>query len=207
MTNRRELGPALERIAAMEQRLATRPLSERATSIAPVDLRAANDHDVPAVASLLNRAYRGAGADASWTTEAAYIDGDRTDEALLRREVAEKPHATLLVWDSLGSVQGCVWLEPLGDDTWYLGSLAVNPLVQNAQLGRRLLAAAEDWIRARGGREIKMTVVNVRDTLIAWYERRGYRLTGRTEPFPCSDSRFGTPKRPDLCFVVLSKSV
>lgn len=48
---------------------------------------------------------------------------------------------------------------------------------------------------ARGTR-IRMTVVHVRDTLIAWYARRGYRPTGDTEPFPYADERFGRPKRP-----------
>ena len=50
-----------------------------------------------------------------------------------------------------------------------------------------------------------MTVVNVRDTLIAWYRRRGYILTGEAEPFPYDDARFGVPKRDDLSFVVLRK--
>jgi hypothetical protein len=50
-----------------------------------------------------------------------------------------------------------------------------------------------------------MTVVNLRDTLIAWYERRGYAPTGETEPFPYGDARFGAPRRDDLAFVVLRK--
>jgi hypothetical protein len=50
-----------------------------------------------------------------------------------------------------------------------------------------------------------MTVVNVRDTLIAWYVRRGYTLTGETEPFPYGDIRFGVPRRDDLHFVILRK--
>jgi hypothetical protein len=67
--------------------------------------------------------------------------------------------------------------------------------------------AAEDWVRACGGRAIKMTVVNVRESLIAWYQRRGYRVTGETEPFPYGDLRFGVPRRPDLCFVILRKQL
>ena len=50
-----------------------------------------------------------------------------------------------------------------------------------------------------------MTVINVRDTLIAWYVRRGYALTGETEPFPYGDNRFGIPRRDDLHSVVLRK--
>jgi hypothetical protein len=48
-----------------------------------------------------------------------------------------------------------------------------------------------------------MTEVNVRDTLIAWYQRRGYSLTGETKPFPNEDGRFGTPLRDDSHFVVM----
>lgn len=68
-----------------------------------------------------------------------------------------------------------------------------------------MLAAAEDWVRTHGGESVRMTVVNVRETLIAWYVRRGYRLTGETEPFPYGDDRFGTPLRADLSFVVLQR--
>lgn len=66
-----------------------------------------------------------------------------------------------------------------------------------------LLAAAERWARERGAARVRMTVVNVRDTLIAWYLRRGYAPTGETAPFPYGDERFGTPLRDDLAFVVL----
>lgn len=200
-------GPLIEQLDQIEHRLSAQSISDRAASKAPVVLRPAIDSDVPAIVSLLNQAYRGSDTGASWSSEAALIDGDRTNETLLRGEIASKPDATLLVWDLWNGIQGCVWLEPLDDVTWYLGSLAVSPLLQNAQAGRRLLGAAEDWVRARGGRLIRMTVVNVRDTLIAWYERRGYQLTGESEPFPYSDERFGKPKRPDLSFLVLTKAL
>jgi DNA-binding MarR family transcriptional regulator/ribosomal protein S18 acetylase RimI-like enzyme len=200
-------GALMDQLDEMERRLAARSLSSRAAARAPVTLRTATDADLSAIVSLLNRAYRGADADASWNSEAGIINGDRTNDALLRSELAAAPDATLLVWELWGAVQGCVWLAPLGNGGWYLGSLAVSPLLQNAQAGRRLLATAEDWVKARGGTCIRLTVVNVRDSLIAWYERRGYRLTGETEPFPYADSRFGTPKRPDLEFVVLTKQL
>jgi ribosomal protein S18 acetylase RimI-like enzyme len=166
----------------------------------------ATDDDLPAIAAFMNRAYRGDGAAPGWANETAYIDGDRTSANLLRQDMAASPHAHLLLWRrASGALQGCVWLEPLGNDVWYLGSLTVDPAVQNEGLGRRLLAASEDWVRAQGGRDMKMTVVNVRDSLIAWYVRRGYHVTAETEPFPYDDARFGTPKRPDLRFAVLRK--
>lgn len=98
-----------------------------------------------------------------------------------------------------------MWLEPRGEGEWYLGSLATDPSRQNSGLGRALLTAAEDWTREQGGRRIRMTVINVREALIAWYERRGYHRTGETAPFPYGDDRFGTPLRPDLHFGILER--
>lgn len=175
--------------------------------ITAADLRPAIDADVPDIVALMNRSYRGAGGDAGWTSEVGYIDGERTSEALLREEMAAKPDGKVLVWRALGVIQACVWVEPLGKNAWYLGSLTVDPRLQNSGVGRQLLAASETWVRQQGGTEISMTVVQVRESLIAWYGRRGYHPTGETEPFPYDDARFGVPRRDDLHFVVLRKEL
>ena len=52
-----------------------------------------------------------------------------------------------------------------------------------------------------------MTVIDIRDELIAFYERRGYRRTGVLKPFPYGDARFGLPTRDDLRFEVLEKDL
>jgi len=104
-------------------------------------------------------------------------------------------------------ILGVVWLEPQSGSVWYLGMLTVRPDLQASRLGRGLLEQAEVFAQHRGARRLRMTVVSVRETLIAWYERRGYRLTGETEPFPYDDERFGRPKRDDLVFVVLEKAL
>ena len=54
---------------------------------------------------------------------------------------------------------------------------------------------------------MRMTVIDIRDELIAWYERRGYVRTGEHKPFPYGDERFGIPKRDDLRFEVLYKAL
>ena len=202
-------GPLLGQLAEIEVRLTARPLSSRAMVAAAPKLIAATMSDVPAIVALMNLAYRSSGSDAGWTTESDYLAGDRTSEAMVRQDIAGNPAATMLLWKQLsdGTLLGCVWLEPEEDGVWYLGSLSIDPRKQNQRLGRRLLSAAEDWVRERGGREIKMTVVNIRDTLLAWYARRGYMPTREIKPFPYDDNRFGTPKRGDLHFVVLHKGL
>ena len=175
----------------------------------PIRLERATEADYAEVVALMNTAFRGTGPQASWNTEAAHIDGARTSEAMLREELAAQPDGVLLVVrpDPASPLQGSVWLEPLGDQAWYLGSLTISPSLQNGGGGRRLLEAAEAWVQEQGGRSVRMTVVNVRETLIAWYIRRGYHLTGEVTPFPYDDPRFGVPRRPDLTFVTLAKSL
>jgi GNAT superfamily N-acetyltransferase len=170
------------------------------------ELTVAVDADVPSVVELINRAFRGRGADESWSTQEHYIEGTRTSAELLREEMAAHPDARLLLWRTPeGSLLGSVWMQPESGGIWYLGSLTIAPGEQKAGLGRTLLSAAEDWAQARGASEIKMTVVHVRVALLDWYARRGYALTGETRPFPYGDTRYGTPTRDDLHFVVLSK--
>jgi ribosomal protein S18 acetylase RimI-like enzyme len=171
------------------------------------DLKAATDADVDEIVALTNWAYRGTGEQASWTVE-SYLEGQRTTAEALRADVAANPEASLLTWrDAAGALNGHVWLEPVDGRTWYLGLLSVRPDRQDQKLGRTLLAAAEAFARARGARRMQMTVINVRDTLIAWYQRRGYALTGEVRPFPYGDDRFGKPLRDDLSFVVLERAL
>ena len=172
-------------------------------------LRPAQNDDLAKLAALMNLAYRGIGAVRSWNSEAPYIEGDRTSEAALKDEIANKPEAFFLLAeeDSQPPILGSVWLDSVTADMWYLGSLTIHPSLQNAGLGRSLLESAERWASARGALIIKMLVVNVRDTLIAWYRRRGYHPTGEIHPFPYGDNRYGTPLRDDLNFVVLEKKL
>lgn len=172
-----------------------------------VRLQRAIDGDLTSVVSLLNSAYRSCGEEAGWTTEAGMIAGDRDNEPMLRQELEDRPAIRLMVWKPNESVAGCVCLEPADDHEWYLGSFAVDPRLQNRQIGRRLLAAAEEDIREHGGRTVKMTVIDSRHPLIAWYERRGYRRTGKTAPFPYTETRFGTPNEAGLRFAILSKEL
>jgi ribosomal protein S18 acetylase RimI-like enzyme len=172
-----------------------------------IELQPASAADLPDIVALTNWAYRGTGPQSSWTVE-SYLEGERTTAQALSDDLAAKPSAQILVWrDAAGELLGHVWLEPLTDDAWYLGLLSVRPDRQDQKLGRALLTAAEDFARARGVRRMRMRVINVRDTLIAWYERRGYVLTGETEPFPYGDDRFGRPLRDDLCFVALERAL
>jgi len=173
-------------------------------------MRVATVADIPALHALIESAYRGDSAKRGWTHEADLLGGQRTDREALAEIVAD-PKQALLVGKRHGAPIGCVLVKDLGlrndGRIAYLGMLTVRPDLQAAGLGRALLAAAEAHARNIDAEIMEMTVIKRRPELIAWYERRGYALTGREEPFPLDDSRFGLPKTRDLVFVVLSKQL
>lgn len=170
-----------------------------------IHLRPAAETDLKAIVPLMNAAFRGAPSEKSWSVETSYIAGNRTDEALLREEIAEGAKYLIAEDAETLILQGCVSLKILSAERWYLGSLTVDPSLQNAGFGRKLLRSAEEYGKKHGARAMEITVVNVRSALISWYERRGYRLTGGRRSFPYGDNRFGVPLRNDLEFVVLEK--
>ncbi|MEU6058916.1 GNAT family N-acetyltransferase [Streptomyces sp. NPDC047097] len=168
--------------------------------------RDATEADIPALVALVESAYRGEASRAGWTTEADILQGRRTDPAGIRA-VITAPASRLLVVERDGALVACCQLEHRGEAA-YFGTFAVRPGLQGGGLGRQVIAEAErlaaaDW----GARQMQMTVISVREELIAWYERRGYRRTGTMTPFPYGDERFGLPQRPDLEFELLVKDL
>lgn len=174
------------------------------TAATGVIFRDATDTDVDALVALVESAYRGDASRAGWTTEADILDGRRTDpEGVL--EVIKSPDSRLLTVEQGGRIVACCQLEHRGDHA-YFGMFAVSPTLQGAGLGKTVIAEAERLARAAWGvTEMHMTVISVRHDLIAWYERRGYRRTGKMSPFPYGDERFGIPQRADLQFELLVK--
>jgi ribosomal protein S18 acetylase RimI-like enzyme len=169
--------------------------------------RPATAEDVSAVVALVESAYRGDSSRSGWTTEADLLDGQRTDAAAVRDIVDAEDRFVLLAIDA-DELRGCCELRRRAVGVAYFGMFAVVPTLQGAGLGKAVLSEAERQVRELwGATRMQMTVLRQRQELIAWYERRGYRRTGATEPFPYGDERFGVPRRPDLVLEVLEKDL
>jgi ribosomal protein S18 acetylase RimI-like enzyme len=170
----------------------------------PLSFRTAVIADVPSIVSLVESAYRGESGMRGWTTESHLLDGRRTDAESVAGLI-ERTGNVLLLAEQEGTLIACCHIEQQGK-VGYFGMFAVSPVLQKGGLGRTLLAKAErvasdEW-RCTA---MHMTVIEQRAELIAWYERRGYRLTGEFKPFPYGQERFGIPRREDLRFVCMSK--
>ena len=170
-------------------------------------IRWAEARDLESVLALVQRTYRGDSARAGWTHEADLLGGQRTDKAALLETLID-PCQRLLLAEAATGLIGCVQISDKGAGTAYLGLLTVDPACQAGGLGRRLLEAAERAAAELfGAKRMEMTVIRQRAELIAYYERRGYALTGEERAFPLDNTRFGVPQRRDLGFVVLDKSL
>ncbi len=167
-------------------------------------LRTATAADIDAIVALVESAYRGASGRRGWTTESDLLDGQRTDVAAVAALLAD-PTGCLLLGERDGQLVASCHVQRQGMDG-YFGMFAVNPELQSGGLGSWLLAAAERHAREQWHcHAMRMTVIEQRTELIAWYARRGYRPNGEHQPFPYGNARFGIPRRDDLRFVVLCK--
>ncbi len=172
----------------------------------PIRFRAANAADIAELVPLVTSAYRGEVSRQGWTTEADILDGNRIDPEVLRGDI-ERPYSRVLIAERGGQMLACAHVcEEQG--VGYFGMFAVRPDLQNGGVGRVVLAEAERVAREDWGLpQMRMTVIDLREELIAWYVRRGYRRTGIKKPFPATDPRFGLPRRDDLRFELLEKSL
>jgi ribosomal protein S18 acetylase RimI-like enzyme len=166
--------------------------------------RGATPADADAIVALVESAYRGDASRVGWTTEADFLDGRRTGPDDVLAQIA-RPQSRILLAERGNELLACAHVAE-EDGAGYFGMFSVRPGLQNGGIGKAVLAEAERIAREEWELpSMRMTVIDIRDELIAWYERRGYRRTGITKPFPYGDARFGIPKRDDLRFEILEK--
>ncbi len=180
---------------------------------AKLQTRLATTRHIGALKLMINNAYRGETGKKGWTTEADLIGGQRIDEGLLEEILGTNQSYLLIAFETEDSILGCVHLQKLsssqGDQTKvYLGLLTVNVDHQKRGVGDYLLQESERYAKQKlKAAAIEMTVLSVRKELIAWYVKRGYRVTGEQRPFPYGNERFGRPFKDDLVFEVLIKNL
>ena len=129
-------------------------------------MRVATLVDVSLITTLVNRAF---------VVEQSFVTGDRTNPAA----VADLLQKGIFYIEEDAA---CVYVE-LRPETGYFGMLAVDPSHERRGLGRKLIAAAEDYCRSAGRTLMEITVVNIREELRPFYFALGYAISGE-KPFP-----------------------
>lgn len=168
----------------------------------PFELRIAVPADAEEIAALVNGAYRPSPQHAGWTHESNLIDGERITVAQVLHEF--ESDNTILVLCLEARIVACALVikAPFGA---YIGMLATDPSLQNLGLGKQMLGHAERHaVESYGASLIKMSVLSSRPELLAFYERRGYVLTGEVEEYPLS-AGVGRPMIADIQVLSLAK--
>ena len=171
-----------------------------------LSFRAATAADIGAIVALVESAYRGDASKQGWTTEADFLGGRRTgaDDVVA---CLERERSRIVLAERDGGLLACAHVAE-EDGAGYFGMFSLKPDLQSGGIGKHVLAEAERIARDEWRLPaMRMTVIDIRDELIAFYERRGYRRTGIKKPFPYGDERFGLPTRDDLRFEVLEKAL
>src|SRR5262249_55950855 len=146
------------------------------------------------LADLVNSAYRGAGGRRGWTHEAELIAGHRVSLKDIAAMIDAGPSAILIRRSDYTPPRlACTAVATSSADRCPISMPAVAPEPQGAGLGRALLGDAEEFGASKGGTMAMITVVEQRESLIAWYERRGYRRPGGFEALPYGDDSVGAP--------------
>jgi GNAT superfamily N-acetyltransferase len=172
------------------------------SNIDQLTIRAATAADLPELHVLVECCYRGSN-NAGWTHEGSLFDGPRTDLASLSA-VLETPGQVILIADAGNGPVASVQIGKGLDATGYLGLLCVDPALQAGGLAKRMIAAAEALAAERfAALVMEMTVINHRPELIAYYQRRGYALTGEVRYLAPGLGQL----RDDICLLVLAKAL
>jgi len=174
--------------------------------LSDISFRTANENDIQALIKLVTSAYRGEISRLGWTTEADILDGQRIDAQGINDDLL-RPNSVILLAEYQHQLLACCHLAKEGDHG-YFGMFAVRPHLQGKGIGKYIMQSAENYVYNHWQLScLQMSVIDCRDDLISFYQRRGYRRTGIKKPFPYGDERFGIPRRPDLQFEILEKSL
>jgi len=181
-----------------------------------VKFRYARQADAPAIVALIELAYRNPDTAGAWSSEAHLLKGPRTSLSEISELIAREDTRFLLA-EAGGRLAGCCLLQGLHRDDHgathpgainaaYFGMFAIDPANHGGGLGKIVIAEAERRVRALwSANQMVMTVINLRTALIEWYQRRGYRLTGATLPFPFSETTGETTR--DFHLVEMRKTL
>jgi ribosomal protein S18 acetylase RimI-like enzyme len=165
--------------------------------------------DAAALVAALEEAYRGEASAGRWDSESHLLRGPRTSLAEVSDLIAD-PDSHFVFAERDGALCACALIQKSAhvdgrsgvEGVAYFGMFAVAR--RGVGVGDSVLAECERRVRALwSATSLSMTVISLREALIGWYERRGYRKTGLRIAFPFDETTGET--RRDFDLVELAK--
>jgi len=148
--------------------------------IKEINIHQAKAENTDEICRLINSAYRG---EPGWTNETHIVAGERTNTNDLVT-LLNKTDSHMLIATHNQKIIACICLD-INEQHAYIGSFAVSPEYQNTGIGKKTLNFAENFaINHLGINKLIMSVISQRTELIEFYERRGYRRTGKKDNYP-----------------------
>lgn len=166
-------------------------------------IEVANLHHIPELKKLINSAYRGDHSKQGWTTEADLVDGLRIVEEELNELIHKNGSRILVLFDDNNKLIGSIHTQHENDETLYFGMLAVEPTLQGQGIGKKLIQAVIELANDLKCKEIRILVIQLRSELIAYYERLGFKKSGKKEDFPLPH----LTKVPNIYLIEMIKSL
>ena len=161
--------------------------------------------DAAQIAALVNMTYRGDSSRLGWTSEADLLEGLRTDGDDIARLINSRD-SVIITATAANQLLGSILIQ-YADQSAELGMFSVLPSHQNQGIGNLLLQYAEQFsTQTWPVQRFLIAVIPCRHELIAYYQRRGYRLNGQTHPFPVNP-KLWTPKVDNLTLAYMEKTV
>jgi ribosomal protein S18 acetylase RimI-like enzyme len=134
--------------------------------LAAAGLRQATTEDTEWLVPFINRAF---------AHDNYFKRTERTDPSQVAEYLRK---GVILLLEDAGKLFGLVYTELRENGRGYIGMIAIDPDRQGGGIGTHLLRTGEKFCRDKGARVIELSVVNLRSDLVAWYQRKGYRIVG-----------------------------
>ena len=134
-------------------------------------------------------------SERSWTTEKAFVDGIRITNEQLSGDLSRSNFKLFIGENEQGLLVACIELS-LDHNSVEIGTFAIDSSIQNLGYGKQMLNYVEVYV-AQSCMDVRdlIMVLDVRSELIAYYQRRGYQITGHAARYPVN-ANVGQPLVP-----------
>jgi N-acetylglutamate synthase-like GNAT family acetyltransferase len=136
--------------------------------------RFSTEKDAEQMSAIINTAYE---------VENFFKACNRTSPKQLIATMKEGLEKFLVLSTNDDLVIGCVCIAPTNNTSIYFGMLSVNPKYQGFGLGIGMIHTVEKIAKDYGYEYTELWVVNLRNDLIPWYTKQGYKEVG-SGPWP-----------------------